>query len=95
VPQTAPVLELPEPPLVEWHGAQRWVRAAAGDAARLRGAAQRAGGHATLFATAGQRRAGVSRFAPLVPPLDRIHRELKRQFDPAGIFNRGRMYPDF
>ena len=28
-------------------------------------------------------------------PLDRIHRKLKREFDPAGIFNRGRMYPDF
>jgi glycolate oxidase FAD binding subunit len=41
------------------------------------------------------RRADVSRFATLVPPLDRIHRELKREFDPAGIFNRGRMYADF
>ena len=30
---------------------------------------------------------------PLAPPLDRIHRELKREFDPAGIFNRGRLYP--
>jgi len=24
----------------------------------------------------------------------KIHRELKREFDPQGIFNRGRMYPD-
>ena len=35
---------------------------------------------------------GAARFAPLAPPLDRIHRDLKREFDPAGIFNRGRMY---
>ena len=35
------------------------------------------------------------RFTPLAAPLDRIHRELKREFDPAGIFNRGRLYPDF
>jgi glycolate oxidase FAD binding subunit len=35
------------------------------------------------------------RFAPLAAPLDRIHRELKREFDPAGIFNRGRLFPDF
>jgi len=42
VPQTAPVLDLPEPPLVEWHGAQRWVRAEASDARRLREAAERA-----------------------------------------------------
>ena len=40
VPQTAPVLELPEPPLVEWHGGQRWVRAAPADgAARARSGA--------------------------------------------------------
>ena len=32
-------------------------------------------------------------FAPLAAPLDRIHRELKQAFDPAGVFNRGRLYP--
>ena len=26
-------------------------------------------------------------------PLDRIHRELKKAFDPSGVFNPGRMYP--
>jgi glycolate oxidase FAD binding subunit len=96
VPQTAPVLDLPELPLIEWHGGQRWVRAEPGDGGRLRELALRAGGHATLFAPgAGQLPPGTARFAPLAPPLDRIHRELKRQFDPAGIFNRGRMYADF
>jgi len=95
VAQTAPVLDLPEAPLIEWHGAQRWVRAKSGDAARIREAAQRGGGHATLFAAGAGARPAISRFAPLVPPLDRIHRELKRQFDPAGVFNRGRMYADF
>jgi glycolate oxidase FAD binding subunit len=95
VPQTAPVLDLPEPPLVEWHGGQRWVRAELVDAQRLREAAVRAGGHATLFAAAEGTRAAVPRFTPLSAPLDRIHRELKREFDPAGIFNRGRLYRDF
>ena len=96
VPQTAPVLELPEPPLLEWHGGLRWVRAGAGDAARLRQVAAGAGGHATLFAAGSDRTAPAgARFAPLPAPLDRIHRELKRQFDPAGIFNRGRLYPGF
>jgi glycolate oxidase FAD binding subunit len=96
VPQTAPVLDLPEPPLVEWHGGLRWVRAAPGDASRLRTAAAAAGGSATLFiaADARQPRAG-GRFDTLKPPLDRIHRQLKKEFDPAGIFNRGRLYPDF
>lgn len=95
VAQAAPVLDLPEPPLVEWHGGQRWVRAEAGDAGRLREAAAGAGGHATLFALGRPRAVPEGRFAPLAPPLDRIHRDLKREFDPAGIFNRGRVYPDF
>jgi glycolate oxidase FAD binding subunit len=86
---------LPEPPLIEWHGAQRWVAAEPADAARLREAAARAGGHATLFRAGSGHNGGVARFAPLAAPQERIHRELKRQFDPAGIFNRGRMYAGF
>jgi glycolate oxidase FAD binding subunit len=96
VAQAAPVLDRPEAPLVEWHGGQRWVRVEPGAGAALRETAARAGGYATLFASA---RTGAappgSRFAPLAAPLDRIHRELKHQFDPKGIFNPGRMYPDF
>jgi glycolate oxidase FAD binding subunit len=96
VPQTAPVLDLPEPPLVEWHGAQRWLRAAPEDASRLREAAAAVGGSATLFIAgdAGPIRA-EGRFDPLKSPLDRIHRQLKKEFDPAGVFNRGRLYPNF
>jgi len=93
VPQTAPVLDLPEAPLVEWHGAQRWVRATAGQGERVRAAAVRAGGHATLFRTA--RSDAAARFTPLAPALATIHRRLKQEFDPAGVFNRGRLYPDF
>jgi glycolate oxidase FAD binding subunit len=96
VPQTAPVLELPEAPLIEWHGGQRWLRVAPGEGERLRDIAARAGGHATLFAPGeGRAQPAVNRFAPFAPPLDRIHHALKREFDPAGILNRGRMYPDF
>jgi glycolate oxidase FAD binding subunit len=97
VPQTAPVLDLPEAPLIEWHGGLRWVHAEAADADRLRQTAARAGGHATLFRPARRRDAAAfkgTRFAPLPPPLHRIHRELKREFDPARIFNPGRLYPD-
>ncbi len=94
VPQTAPALDLPEAPLVEWHGGLRWVRAEPSDSARLRDVAARAGGHATLFAMGEGRASAAGRIAPLASPLDRIHRDLKREFDPAGIFNRGRMYAD-
>ncbi len=90
LPQTAPAIKLPGEQLIEWGGGQRWWCSAA-PAAAVREATQRAGGHATLFCGA-DKSAGV--FAPLPAPLMRIHRELKREFDPAGVFNRGRLYPD-
>jgi len=93
VPQTAPVLDLPDVPLVEWHGAQRWVRVAAEQGQRVRDAALRAGGHATLFRS--ERGDAQHRMTPLSPALATIHEQLKQQFDPAGIFNRGRLYAHF
>ncbi len=98
VPQTAPVLDTPEAPFIEWHGAQRWVRVARdGQAAeRLRAAASAAGGHATLFiAGNADSRSAPARFDLIKPPLDRIQRHLKASLDPAGIFNRGRLTPDY
>jgi glycolate oxidase FAD binding subunit len=90
LPQTAPPLPLSGEQLVEWGGAQRWLCTSA-PALQLRAAAQAAGGHATLF-RGGDKSAGV--FAPLAPPLQRIHRELKKAFDPDRLFNRGRLYSD-
>ena len=90
VPQTAPVLALSGEQLVEWGGAQRWLCSAA-PASQVRDAAAGVGGHATLFRSR-DKSAGV--FAPLQSPLDRIHRELKKSFDPARVFNPGRLYPD-
>ncbi|TFY98002.1 glycolate oxidase subunit GlcE [Ramlibacter rhizophilus] len=95
VPQTAPVLDLPDVPYVEWHGAQRWVRATPGEGRALREAARAVGGSATLFMAGGANDTSrAPRLDPLAPPLDRIHRALKREFDPAGIFNPGRLHPD-
>lgn len=91
VPSAAASLKLPGEQMVEWGGALRWLVSNA-DARTVREAATRAGGHATLFRS-GDKSPGV--FQPLAPPLMRIHRELKREFDPRGIFNRGRMYPEF
>ena len=87
VPQTAPPLKLSGEQLVEWGGGQRWLCTSA-PASTVRDAAAAVGGHATLFRGL-DKSAGV--FAPLKPPLDRIHRELKRAFDPDGLFNRGRL----
>jgi len=82
-------------PLVEWHGGQRWVQAGPEHAGALREAASRAGGHATLFIAGDDPSAlGIDRFEPLKAPLDRIHRRLKAEFDPSGLFNRGRLYAE-
>ena len=91
LPQTAPALDLPFPALVEWHGGLRWLWAPATAAVLLRQQADHAGGHATLFRRAAGTPAELAVFTPLAPVQLRIQRELKKQFDPAGIFNPGRM----
>ena len=96
VPQNTPPLALPDSPLIEWHGGQRWVRAEPEHAEQLRAVAAATGGHATLFIAAHARKTpATGRFDALKPPLERIHRALKREFDPAGVFNPGRMSADW
>jgi len=99
LPQTAPALALGghahDAQLVEWHGGQRWVWAPARLADALRTAVRAAGGHVTLFRPAVETDRTVGVFTPLSAPLAAIHRRLKAEFDPAGIFNPGRLYSDF
>ncbi|MCC6658168.1 MAG: glycolate oxidase subunit GlcE [Rhodocyclaceae bacterium] len=90
LPSTTAPLDLPGAQLIEWGGAQRWL-AGDGPAAVVREAAARAGGHATLFRGA-DKSAGA--FQPLPAPLLAIHRKLKRNVDPQGLFNPGRLYSD-
>ena len=90
VPSTTAPLSIGGPQLIEWNGALRWLRTDQ-SAEHMRECARQAGGHATLF-RGGDRSTGV--FTPLTAPIAAIHRRLKAQFDPAGIFNRGRLYPD-
>jgi glycolate oxidase FAD binding subunit len=90
VPSATPPLELPGAQMLEWGGALRWLRAQA-EPRTVREAALRAKGHATLFRAA-DRSAGA--FTPLGSTLMRLHRELKAAFDPAGILNPGRLYPE-
>ena len=88
VKPTAEPIATPHHQLVEWGGGLRWVSGEM-DAAQVRDAAERAGGHATLFRH-GEKSVGV--FHPLQPALLKIHRRLKDAFDPSGILNPGRMY---
>jgi glycolate oxidase FAD binding subunit len=88
VASTAQPLRLDGEQLFEWGGALRWLRSSV-PAAQVREQAAAAGGHATLF-RGGDRSVGA--FAPLAQPLLAIHKRLKAEFDPQGIFNPGRMY---
>ena len=85
---TTPPLDLPGAQLIEWNGALRWL-ATDTTANAVRAAAESGGGHATLF-RGGDKSAGV--FHPLPPALMAIERKLKLTFDPAAIFNPGRLY---
>jgi glycolate oxidase FAD binding subunit len=86
VPSVRPPLGLPGETLIEWAGGLRWWRGVDG-----RKAGREAGGHATLFRSEGARQ-GV--FEALDPVLMGLHRRLKAAFDPAGILNPGRLYPE-
>lgn len=89
LPTHTPLLDLPGEQLLDWGGAQRWLKTDL-DAARLRNVVHAAGGHAACFAH-GQ---ADSPFQPLPAPLLRYNRQLKAQLDPLGIFNPGRMYAE-
>jgi glycolate oxidase FAD binding subunit len=97
VPSAASAIILRGEQLIEWGGAQRWLKVdvdqteAEADerAAGIRRTVSAAGGHATLFRAADKR---VGAFHPLAPAVMKIHERLKQSFDPAGIFNPGRMY---
>ncbi len=96
VPATAPVLTLPAgaQPLVEWHGALRWVLAPEGAGDALRAAADAVGGSASVFVAASAGASSASGLFDLKSrALEQVHTRLKHSFDPAGIFNPGRMAP--
>ncbi len=90
LPATTSALELRGQQLIEWGGAQRWLVDSDLDAASMRKKITALGGHATLFKL-GDKQQGV--FQPLPAPLMHIHQRLKTAFDPASIFNPGRLYP--
>lgn len=91
LPATTPPLELDGKQLVSWGGAERWLKTNAG-AAEIRARVSARGGHASQF-SGSDKSAGV--FQPLPSALMKYHQRLKKQFDPRGILNPGRMYRDF
>ena len=93
VKATTPNTDFGGEQLIEWSGALRWlVAGATTDPVQVRAWAKANGGHATLFRANDKSRGA---FHPLPHALHALHRRLKATFDPTGILNRGRMYPDF
>lgn len=88
VPHARGLPDLKGERLIDWAGSQLWLATDA-DAAAVRAGCAGVGGHATLF------RGGAVEdevFTPLASPVLALHRRIKAAFDPAGVFNPGRMY---
>jgi glycolate oxidase FAD binding subunit len=89
LPNNTPRLSLPGKQLLDWGGAQRWLKSDA-QASFIRQVVEEVGGHVTCYSH------GLtdSPFQPLPDGLMRYHRNLKQQLDPRGIFNPGRLYAE-
>ena len=75
--------------LIEWGGAQRWICGEV-DVDALRLEAGTMGGSVCAFQRHG---ANVPTFHALPAAMLKLQRSIKSTFDPAGIFNPGRIYP--
>ena len=82
----------------DWAGGAIWIEAPmsedAGEPA-IRGALNSmvvGDGHATLIRASEATRALIAPFHPLSPVLATVEDRLRKQFDPQGMFNPGRMY---
>ncbi|MBO3759000.1 glycolate oxidase subunit GlcE [Ciceribacter sp. L1K22] len=77
----------------EWQGGLVWMRMEADPEADLvrRYVKALGGGHATLVRAAAHAREATSVFQPLTPAVAALTERLREKFDPAGIFNPGRM----
>lgn len=95
----APPLELPGSWLLDWGGAQRWLRSEAAPATVFAAAAA-AGGHARRYRRsprtegAGFEVVEGPLFQPIEGPMRRLQARLRDSFDPERLFNRGRFHPE-
>ncbi|MFV2032179.1 MAG: glycolate oxidase subunit GlcE [Gammaproteobacteria bacterium] len=81
---------LPTDQLIEWGGAQRWLRGKV-ELNELRQTVESRDGMVCAYRGGGQ---SESVFHPLSAPMLALHRNLKASFDPAAILNPGRFYPE-
>lgn len=76
--------------LLDWGGAQRWLKSDE-TAASIRTRASQLGGHAECFS----QDSNVATFHPLEGNILAVNQRLKTAHDPAGILNPGRLHPEF
>jgi glycolate oxidase FAD binding subunit len=79
----------------DWGGGLIWVAmpfADEPDAASIRGAVAKLGGHATLVRAPAALRASVDVFEPQDAGLAALNKRVKEGFDPKGVLNPGRMW---
>ena len=101
LPAACGPLDLPnasEDLVLEWHGQQRWVRAASDDAtfSILKTLAHAHGGHATRFRQGANVDPSMERFTLLSEnahskALEIVQERLRSAFDPAGVFATKRL----
>jgi glycolate oxidase FAD binding subunit len=89
LPPASPNLAADRPQIIEWGGAQRWLSGEL-DITALRERVSELGGGVCAFR---DHAAAVAAFQPLAPAILKLQRSIKSSFDPAGIFNAGRIYP--
>ena len=89
VPSATAILNIPGTWLIDWGGALRWLKSTE-SADAIFAQAQAAGGHACRF-----RSADGGLLPPLAPALAELNSRIKTACDPWGIFNPGRLYPEW
>ena len=106
----APMLDLPGEWVLDWNGAQRWLKTDV-SGSQIREAVNTVSGHASLFCeqkfcekkfsdkglsghSIDKKQMYDDRFHPLAAPLALLHKKLKHAFDPKMILNRNVMYQD-
>ena len=94
-PSTPETLSLDGEQLIEWGGSQRWIHSLT-PANIIRDIAKSHKGYATLFnskpSTTHNNASDTEVFPTLAPELFALHKHLKDQMDPHGIFNPNRIY---
>lgn len=90
-PSTPAISQVDDLTMIEWNGAQRWIRSNMPPQI-IRNIASKHRGHATLFRGD---LPGVNAFMPQPEALTKIQQNIKKALDPQNIFGNGRLYRDF